>query len=69
MDDQQRYDDLVQSFATLGYELMRSKYGYVVISRADPGDVSYARLLNDLADLTELIRWRVQYTIRRQQDT
>lgn len=67
MGDPQRFDDLVQSLGVQGYDVMPSAYGYVVMSRTDPSDVTYARHLDDLAEIAELKRWQAQHTIRRQQ--
>ena len=67
MNDPQRYDRLVQSLLTHGYTVTLGEHGYRVSSQADPSDVSHARHLDDLADLAELMRWRAQYDIRRQQ--
>lgn len=57
MSDRQRYDEAVQGLATYGYEVIPDPPGYIVRHRSDRDDVSRARDLADLVELTELMEW------------
>ena len=62
-----RYDELAKALDRYGYAVSRGEHGYILTNHTDPSDISYARHLDDLADFAELMRWREQWTIRRQQ--
>jgi hypothetical protein len=57
MQDQQRYQEAVYCLETYGYDVLPSPPGYMVRHRSDDTDRSYARHLDDLVELAELIEW------------
>jgi len=60
MDDGHRLQEAIRCLAQYGYDVIPDGHGYVVSSRTDPDDRSFARHLADLDELAELFAWREQ---------
>jgi hypothetical protein len=60
MQDRLRYQEAVHCLATHGYEVYADGAGYIVRHRDDRGDISKARHLDDLVELSELFDWAAQ---------
>ena len=65
MNNTERYEDAVRRLLGRSYEVVIEEQGYRVQHLTDHNDVSYARNLNDLVELADLMEWAGQQSVSR----